>query len=55
MVPGTGSGTPFLIPTSRYQGFGARFSGGYLHFSFFFSLYSAIIWGRENLFVVIKT
>ena len=31
---GTSSGTSF-VPTSRYQGFGTRFSGGYLHFSRF--------------------
>ena len=32
---GTGSGTSVLVPTSRYQGFGTRFSGGYLHLSHF--------------------
>ena len=32
---GTGSGTSALVPTSRYQGFGTRISGGYLHSSNF--------------------
>ena len=32
---GTGSATSVLVPTSRYQGFGTRFSGGYLDFSNF--------------------
>ena len=31
----TGSGTSVLVPTSRYQGFGTRFSWDYLHFSDF--------------------
>ena len=35
VVQGTGSGTSVLIPTSRYQSFSTRFSGGYLHFSHF--------------------
>ena len=34
-IHGTGSGTSVLVPTSRYQGFGTRFSGGYLHLSHF--------------------
>ena len=32
---GTSSGTSVLVHTSRYQGFGTRFSGGNLHFSHF--------------------
>ena len=32
---GTSSGTSVLVSTSQYQGFGTRFSGGYLHFSHF--------------------
>ena len=32
---GTGSGTSVLVLTSQYQGFGTRFSGGYLHLSNF--------------------
>ena len=32
---GTGSGTSARVPTSRYQGFGTRISGGYLHSSNF--------------------
>ena len=31
----TGSGTSILVPASRYQGFGTRFSGGFLHLSHF--------------------
>ena len=32
---GTGSDTSVPVLTSRYQGFGRRFSGDYLHFSHF--------------------
>ena len=32
---GTGSRTSVLVPYSQYQGFGTRFSGGYLYLSHF--------------------
>ena len=34
-IHGTGSGTLVLAPTSRYQGFGTRLSGGYFYLSHF--------------------
>ena len=58
---GTSSGTSVLVPTSRYQGFGTRFSGGYLqilnfgtgsiHFGFRPTLVVRELWVDSVVFI----